>query len=245
LKEQIIRVLHFVFGYERYLMLFSIIKIKTLALDRRKSDFLFFTDFLPENSTIIVVGACTGITTVPFAKNKPNRLIIAYEPLSTNFKVLNKVVCHYNLNNIKTFNIGLGNKSVQKEMILPVIKGVKKHGMAHIKDNMITQYNEGLTEIIDVDILDNRNELDSLTINAIKIVAENFEFQIFEGAKKLIETNRPLIYCELWNNELKNKVLELIKTYKYNVYYRKGNNLIPYIDNNYTGKNFFLKPTNE
>jgi hypothetical protein len=140
--------------------------------------------------------------------------------------------------------LGLGNKTERREIILPVLKGVKKQGMAHIKDNTILEYNEGLSEMIELDILDNRKELNSIKIDAIKIVAENFEFQIVEGARKIIENNKPLIYCELWDNDRRNMVLELIKKYNYSVFYRKGNALIPFDKNNYSGKNFFFKPAN-
>ncbi len=244
MKDLIIKILHYILGYERYLKIFSIFKIRTLSLDRRKSDFLFFNELLDENAKVVVIGACTGITTIPFAKVKTNRKVFAYEPLSSNFIVLNKVVSYYNLNNVYTYNLGLGNKTEKREIILPVLKGVKKQGMAHIKDSTILEFNEGLTEMIELDILDHRKELNSIKIDAIKIVAENFEFQIFEGAREIIENNKPLIYCELWDNERRNMVLEIIKKYNYSVFCRKGDVLIPFNKNNYSGKNFFFKPAN-
>lgn len=244
MKGSIIKILHYILGYEKYLKIFSIFKIRTLFLDGRKSDFLFFNELLDENAIIVVIGACTGITTIPLAKGKNNRKVFAYEPLTSNFKVLNRVVNYFNLNNVFTYNMGLGNKPEKREIILPVLNGVKKQGLAHIKDSTISEYNEGLSEMIDLDILDNRKELNTIKIDAIKIVAENFECQIFEGAKKIIENNKPLIYCELWDNERRNVVLELIKKYNYNIFYRKENKLIPFDRNNYSGKNFFFKPTN-
>jgi FkbM family methyltransferase len=244
LKELTIKLLHFILGYERYLKFFSIFKIQTLFFDRRKSDFLFFEELLDENATAVVIGACTGITTIPLAKGKLNRKILAYEPLSSNFKVLNRVVDYFKLNNVFTYNIGLGNKSENRMMILPVIKGIKKQGLAHVKDNSIIEYDEGIIEKTEFSPLDNREEIKEKKIDAIKIVAENFEYQIFEGAKKIIETNKPLIYCELWDNEKRNMVLELIKKYNYDVFYRKKNALILYKKSNYSGKNFFFKPAN-
>ena len=57
-----------VLGYDRYLMLFSIFKIKTLVYDKRKADFLFFETMLSKEANVIVIGACTGITTIPIAR---------------------------------------------------------------------------------------------------------------------------------------------------------------------------------
>ena len=242
MKELIIRILHFIFGYERYLRFFSIIKIRTLYLDKRKSDFLFFNSLIDEDATILVIGACTGITTVPLGKGKEKRKIIAYEPLGSNFKVLESLITFFRLNNVVIYNVGLGNHKEKREIILPVYKGVKKQGMAHIKDDSILEYNEGISEFIDLDVLDNREELNKIKIDAIKIVAENFEFQIFQGARQLIELNKPLIYCELWDNNRRDLVIDLIKNYDYEVFFRSENQMIPFTRNNYSGKNFFFKP---
>jgi hypothetical protein len=115
MKESIIKILHFILGYERYLKIFSIFKIRTLSLDGRKSDFLFFNELLGENAIIVVIGACTGITTIPLAKGKANRKVFAYEPLSSNFKILNRVVSYFNLNNVFNYNLGLFLKELKSK----------------------------------------------------------------------------------------------------------------------------------
>lgn len=237
--------MHHFLGYERYLRIFSIFKIVTLRLDKRKSDFIYFNKLMDDKATIIVVGACTGITTIPLAQDKLKRNIFAYEPLSSNYKVLTKIVNHYKLFNVRTFNLGLADISEQKEMILPVINGVKKQGMAHVKDPSILLYTEGFSEFIKFDCLDNRPELKDIKIAGIKVVAENFEFQVFEGAKRIIEHNRPIIYCELWANEKRKLVLDLIMKYNYEVFYRKHNQLKLFNKDDYSGKNFFFKPKYE
>ncbi len=245
MKNYIIKITQFLLGRKRYLKFFSIFKIRTISYDRRKSDYLFFENLLPKDATVIVAGACTGITTVPFARNKSQRKVIAYEPLPLNFSTLNQVIAHFRLDNVKTYPIGLGNKKEQREIIVPVVNGLKKHGMAHIQDKSIMEFNEGETLSIELDKLDSRPEINQTKIEALKIVAENFEFQIFEGAKEIIKNNRPLIYCELWPNENRSRVLELIESYNYKIYYRNGDQLILHHSSNYQGKNFIFKPSNE
>lgn len=241
MKNTIIKILHFLIGYESYLVLFSRFKIKTLSADPRKTDFLFFEKLLAENAIIVVIGACTGITTVPFVNGHSGRKVFAYEPLFSNFNALNKILSLYHLTTVHTFNVGLGNKTEYRELILPVIDGVKKHGMAHLKDQTITEYNVGISEIVFIDCLDNRAELQSIKIDALKIVAENFELQILEGARKLIKEQRPVIYCELWHNEKRKEVLEYIESLNYSVFYNKNKQLVSYKQFNYSGKNFFFK----
>ncbi|HXC05911.1 MAG TPA: FkbM family methyltransferase, partial [Bacteroidia bacterium] len=216
-----------------------------LALDRRKSDYLFFIQTLPHDVNILIVGACTGITTVPLARNPGQRIIFAYEPEASNFRVLNRVIAHYSLSNIRAYPCGLGSKQEQRELILPVVHGVRKQGMAHIMDTSLMEYNSGNKETILLDTLDNREELKETIIGGMKLVAENFEFEILEGGREFLLRNKPLIYCELWNNEKRKPVLELIRRYGYSIYFRKGNQLTPYVPGNYTGKNFFFKPDHE
>ncbi|HTF04090.1 MAG TPA: FkbM family methyltransferase, partial [Bacteroidia bacterium] len=201
MKEFIIKILHGLFGYERYLRMFSAFKIKTLRLDKRKSAFLYFTSLHGAHANIVVAGACTGITTVPFVRKYPGRTVFAYEPVKSNFNVLNDVIRKFGLSNVKTFHLGLGNRREEREFVLPLVNGVKKQGLAHIRDASIEGYEDGVTETVTVDRLDNRSELQSIRIDGIKIVAENFELPIFEGARSIIEKNKPVIYCELWENE--------------------------------------------
>ena len=245
MKESIIKVLHLIFGYENYLKIFSVLKVHTLSLDKRKSDFRFFEKLLVDNATVLVIGACTGITTVPLARKKKYRTVLAYEALPSNYKILNRVIEYFKLKNISTYSTGLGNVAERREIILPVIRGVKKHGMAHILDPAIRGYNVGFSETIELCCLDEREELQNRKIDAIKIVAENFEYQILEGAKVLLKTNKPFIYCELWDNLQRDKVLSLILTYGYNVFYRIDQQLIPYESGSYSGKNFFFQPADE
>lgn len=245
MKTIFLKILHYILGYDTYLLFFSVFKIQTLWLDNRKWDFLFFEKLVPEDATIVVVGACTGITTIPLAKHRLNRNIYAYEPLSSNFKALNKIVTYYGLTNIHLFNIGLSNKTEQKELILPIINGVKKQGMAHVNDPSIKEYNDGICEMVSLDRLDNQIELHSPKISGMKIVAENFELQIIEGAGNLIKKNKPLIYCELWQNDKRQAVLDLLETYDYNIFYNQKGQLKPYKPSEYSGKNFFFKSKHE
>lgn len=245
MKTLILRILHATLGYERYLRVFSRWKIRTLASDSRKADFLFFNHILAQDATVFVIGACTGITTIPLAKGYPNRTVFAYEPEPLSYKALKSLVEHFRLTNVSTFPVALGNATGSAEFILPIVGGVKKQGIAHIKDPSITRFNEGISESVAIFRLDEREELNKTKPTGIKLVAENFELEILEGAKNVLLSHRPLIYCELWDNEKRQPVLELIASYGYAVFYRKGDLLLPYDPARYSGKNFFFKPVDE
>ena len=245
MKTLILKILHRTLGYRRYLKVFSIWKIRTLFMDSRKSDFLFFNKQLPANASVAVIGACTGITTVPLAKGYPQRTIFAYEPAASSFEALNAVVETFRLNNVSTFCQAIGNETGSRELVLPVVQGIRKQGIAHIVDPTITRFNEGISETVNITRFDDLEELKSIKLTAIKLVAENFEYEILTGAKEKISTDRPLIYCELWDNEKRLMVHELIKSYGYAIFYRQGNELLPYHPSSYSGKNFFFKHAHE
>ncbi len=245
LKDIIIKAFHTIFGYENYLKLFSIIKIKTLRFDNRKKEYLFFCSLLSKDTNIVVIGANIGITTIPFGLREKNIKIFAYEPQKINYKILNTVIKHFDLSQITSYNIGIGNNNQKIKMLLPIINGVKKHGMSHIDDPTINKYKKYIEEEIIVERLDERPELQKIKIGAMKVVAENYELNIFEGAKEFLLKNKPYIYCELWDNDKKWKVIDLIKSYGYEALFLNGKELKVFDSINYTGKNFFFKPINE
>ena len=245
MKNLFIKTLHFIFGYQRYLRYFTRFKIFFLKNDRRKHDFLYFEKILSEKANILVIGANTGITTIPFSKGKEERNIFAYEPLPSNFEILENCIKNYSLTNIKSYMIALGNSIGQKEMILPTINGTRKHGMAYINTSSIASLGDGKKFLIQMDKLDNRSELINNKIDAIKLVAENYETEIIKGAKNIIARDRPFIYCELWHNENRISTMELIQKYGYQIYYRKGKELLKFENSNYEGKNFFFKSNEE
>ena len=241
MKNKLIKSLHSILGYQNYLRLFTRFKIRFLRYDSRKSDFLFFENLVSDQANIIVIGANTGITTIPFAIRKSERKVFAYEPVPSNFETLQNCVKHYSISNIQNFMIALGNKTGENKMILPVLGGAKKHGMAHIDHDSINSLEKGESVSINMDKLDNRSELENLKIDAIKIVAENYETEILKGAQNLLAKHKPFIYCELWDNENRIETMNLIKEYGYQTFYRDGENLNLYANSNYKGKNFFFK----
>lgn len=84
MKTFVIKTLHHIFGYERYLFLFSICKIHTLRFFSKKWDYLYFVRELKPDYNVLVIGASTGITTIPIAKKCSEGKVIAYEPVETN-----------------------------------------------------------------------------------------------------------------------------------------------------------------
>lgn len=240
MKDKLIRILHLIFGWENYLFVFTVFKIRTLALDKRKKDYLFFTKQFAPDANIMIIGACTGITTVPVAQQVPQGKVIAFEPVPANYKTIERALRYFKLRNVQLLQLALGDANGSIEMVLPVLGKTKKQGYAHVLDASITEYNEGIRFPVPLKKLDDIQEISTLSIRGLKVVAENYEKQIFTGAKEFILKNRPLIYCELWDNPKRKEVLQLVRSWGYVVMINDSDKLVPYDPAVHKEKFFFF-----
>jgi hypothetical protein len=90
--------------------------------------------------------------------------------------------------------------------------------------------------------LDDIPELQNIPIHAIKIDVENFEYQVFLGGQKLIGNNKPIIYCELWDNENRQNCFQFLQQLDYQTYVLQRNKLVLFNPMEYTTQNFFFLP---
>jgi hypothetical protein len=79
-----------------------------------------------------------------------------------------------------------------------------------------------------------------LPINGIKIDVENFEYQVFLGAEKILKQNTPIIYCELWDNDNRYKCFDYLTDLGYQIMVKQGNGLERYNEKNHQTQNFFF-----
>lgn len=246
MKSLIIKILHSILGYDRYLYVFSICKITTLIFFRKKWDYLYFVRKLMPDSNVVVIGASTGITTIPLAKKCKKAKVFAYEPIKSNYNTIIKLLNFYKLKNCYAFKLAIGEKTQYKNVMLqPIVRGVRKQGMAHLDQDDIDKYDNYIKEDVEISTIDERQELKGIKIDAIKVVAENSEFEIFGGAKDTIKKNKPFIYCELWDNEKRDRVIERIESYGYACFYMSKRKLIPIEKSKYRSRNIFFIPTHE
>ena len=242
LKHFIIRNLHSLLGFEDYLFVFTIFKISTLSLYKRKTEFVYFTKLFASDANVIVIGANTGITTIPIAKNVPGGKVFAIEPIPDNFKTLQRVIKYFKFSHIEPINVALGNENKEIEMVMPIVENTKSHGLCHIDDKNIRETEGGIKFKVMMKKLDDIFSSFVGKIDGIKIVAENYEWFIFEGGKNIIAKHRPLMYCELWFNDDRKKVLEQIKSWNYEVMILEGTELIQYNSLQHHIKCFFFVP---
>lgn len=203
---------------------------------------MFFTKLFSDNANIIVIGANTGITTIPIAKNVSKGKVFAIEPVPDNYSVLKKIIKFYKLSNTEALSCALGSENKMIEMVMPIVEKTKSHGLCHIDHDNIEGYEKGIKFKVEMKKLDDLFSSYKESIDGIKIVAENYEKFIFEGGEQLIKKNMPLIYCELWFNENRLRTMDLIRSWNYQIYVLDNNKLVRYDEKKYHTKNLFFVP---
>ncbi len=227
MKNTLKYILQRLLGYSFYLYSFSIFKIKTLKNDKKEGDFFHFLSLMKSNNgSILDLGANIGIMTYHLSKRFPKEQIFSVEPIPSNYKVLQKIVSKFNLSNVKTFQLALGTAIKEVEMVLPHQGKTKMQGLSHVVDDSITEWNEGEKVIVHMDTVDNLF-VDS-TIQGIKLDVENYEFQVLKGAYTILKRDKPIIYCELWDNENRQQCFEFLTELNYETFVVKNNQLIQY-----------------
>lgn len=220
-KARIQRYLQLALGFKIYLFLFSYYRIKTIK--HYEPGFNKFLTLIPNRGVILDVGANIGITAVPLAQKSPKAKVYAFEPIRDNYDALTRITKFFRLKNIVTIRTAVGNSAATVKMVMPVIDGVKKQGLSKL-DNGSTEGN-----IEEVDIL----PLSSLNFEgrvvAMKMDVEGHELEVLKGAERLLLTDKPIIYCELWDS-LKEEAIWYLKGFRYDpfVYEEETDTLQPY-----------------
>jgi len=246
IKNSIQHFLQSLLGFKRYLFTFAIFKIGTLRYDRKENDFLFFLHLIEKEGIILDIGANLGIMAVKLAKRKTKSQIFAFEPIPTNMETLQKVIRFFRLKNVSLFEFALGDHTGKIEMVMPMIGSVKKQGLSHVIHESISEFNEGEKFTTDIRQLDEITEIKNsgLPVTAIKIDVENFEYFVLKGGQELLKKWKPIIYCELWENQNREQCFELLENIGYQTKVRIGNSLCAYDKKkNDTQNFFFVMPT--
>lgn len=239
MKNSVKYILQKIMGLNTYLYVFALYKIKTLRSDKKENDFFTFLSLLKDGKgDVLDIGANLGIMTVHLANKLPNTTIHAFEPMPTNVSVLKRIIAKFKLKKTKIHEIALGDESGTAKMVLPVNGQTVMQGLSHIKHETITEWNEGQEVDVKLDKLD--NILNGQPVQAIKIDIENFEYFALKGASRIITSNKPIIYAELWNNENRSNCFEYLKSFNYSIFVGENNQIVPFDSSKHDTQNFIF-----
>lgn len=237
-------ILQKVLGFPTYLYVFALFVIAKIRWDKKEKDFFHFLKLLPDGGIVLDLGANIGVTSYYLAKKLPDSTIFSFEPIEINMNVLKRIKKKFNLQNIKEFQMAAGNENTQLEMVMPVIDQVPMHGLSHIVHKDIPDDKAGLRFKVPMIKLDDFDELEHThaKITGFKIDVENSEYFVLKGARRLIEQNHPLIYCELWDNQNRQNCIAFLNKMGYSAFVLHNRKLVTFNSGNYQKHNFFFIP---
>jgi FkbM family methyltransferase len=240
MKKLVQNLLQSVLGFRRYLFLFSLFKIRTLRRDKREGDFFHFLSLIPADAKVLDIGANIGIMTALLAKHCKQGEVHAIEPIPENFEALARICRHFGFGNVRLHQFALGAEEGTLEMVMPEVQKVKMQGLSHVVHESIPDFNEGKRYAVPQHTLDGLAEMVA-GVKAIKIDVENFEYYVFAGAASTLRKYKPLIYCELWDNENRIKCFDLLSgELGYRIMVLEEGRLVKFDPGVHENQNFFF-----
>ena len=235
-------ILQKILGFHTYLYVFALFVITKIKWDKKEKDFFHFLKLLPEKGIVLDLGANIGVTSYYLAKRLPGSIVYSFEPLEINMKVLRRIKKRFRLKNIADFQMAVGNENKTQEMVMPVIDKVPMHGLSHVIHRDITENNSGINFKVPMVKLDDFNGLSKTgdRVTGIKIDVENFEYFVLRGAEQLIKKHKPIIYCELWDNQNRINCIKFLERLNYSAFVLYKKDLIKISDYTHQKHNFFF-----
>ena len=197
----------------------NILKNLVKKLIKRKTLEVFLLQKIIENSNkhwILDIGANIGQKTDIFIGIDKKIKVILFEPYEKYYNFLKKKFNNYK--NIKLYNHGIGKKnSTEKFFITDEVKNSEA-----ISYKKMPYHNSYIKSHIKC--LDSLNFLKKIKISLLKVDIEQLEYEALKGGRILIKKNRPYIFFETTNKNIKkinnflNKLNYILFAYEYYIF---------------------------
>lgn len=181
---------------------------------------------LPQDvESIIDIGAHIGVYSIYFGSQFPKAKVLAFEPNPQNYFFLTKNLIKNNIKNVRTFQLGIAEKSsIRKFISDKYVTG--KGSFCEDKQNHIKLRSQKIIEEeIRMCSLDDILAVSELTsIDFLKIDTEGFETNVIKGAQKVLHQFDPVLYYEIHGLSKEQKlhdssyIYDNLKSLGYHVY---------------------------
>ncbi len=217
-----------VLGERRYLQFLSKsfwILSKYTKMEGEHQDIPFLKSILRSGDYCLDIGAHLGYFTFQMSKlvGKEGK-VIAIEPVSKFHSVIEKMIRSKNLSNIVLHNIALGGEGEFVEIGIPKIDNKKKYGYARIKklsEHLEYAESEMVTNLKGDELLANLPRLDF-----IKCDVEGAEVPVFQSMTEVLDKHRPILLCELADQNERIKFFQLVSAFEYELYVLRNGKLV-------------------
>ena len=213
-----------VLGFSNYLFFASLVKYYSLKMNKVEEDIYKFIEMVPSSGIVLDVGSNIGVIGSTIAKMKMQCTIHCFEPIPANANNIRRLRRLLGLRNVVLHEMALGNTSGTIEMIVPRKDKILYEGHSHVVDGETS--GSGLRFSVQIDTLDRMFATEQAKIKAIKMDVENYEYHVLLGARQILEKSKPLIYCELWNNDVRYQVIDYLSQLSYDCFVTRNNQLV-------------------
>jgi len=149
-----------------------------------------FKALIKSDDIVADVGANIGLTAILFSNLA--KKVYSFEPSPSTYQLLKKNLASSQIYNVEPINIGLG---VKKEKLTITFAENNRSG-GFVSDKI--QPKKGhITEVIQIDSLDNFSASNGIFPNFIKIDVEGFEGNVIQGASEVLKESKPIVALEM------------------------------------------------
>tara|TARA_B100000686_G_C16784286_1_gene974091 strand:+ start:1834 stop:2631 length:798 start_codon:yes stop_codon:yes gene_type:complete len=154
---------------------------------------------IPENGICFDIGSNMGMFSEALLNERPNCIIHLFEPVQKYYNISTKKFKKFkNFKNLFINNMGLSNKSENKEIFIDTDKNTRNAGWnTYIKEETQKNMSKETTKLITLDSYCDKNKINK--IDFIKIDTEGFEAYVLDGFWKTLNAleKKPPMLIEL------------------------------------------------
>ena len=186
------------------------------------------SELIKKGDIVFDIGANIGQSVCRYSKLVGlDGKVFSFEPVKTNFQLLNKMKRILRLKNVTTFNLAMGRKSKKDSIHIPIMKNSNievgtraslKYSKNEFKNAIFRVENVNVKTIDELMI-----KLDLNRLDVIKSDTEGNELDVLRGGYNTINKYKPILILEINH---KNKGLEEWYRLGFSAYYVENNKLI-------------------
>jgi FkbM family methyltransferase len=228
-------------GFHAYLVVHSLFVALTMRFRPHEGEVRAFISRLAPDAIVLDIGANVGAMTLLFARQCPKGRVYAFEPIPENYRAASAVLRVCRIKNATIFPLGVGERRESLTMVMPNLgTRVRMEGTSHVVRNPGFDDTGTLYRVQAIALDDFAGIADETRIDAIKIDVEDHEQFVLHGARKIIERDRPLIYCELWGDANKAACFAMLEDLDYHAFVAVRGELVPFDARIHRTINFFF-----
>ncbi len=191
-------------------------------------EFFVLLKLLKKDSVIFDIGANIGWYSIPIGKLFPRSRIYAFEPIPTTHSYLKKNIGLNHLSNISAYKFGFSNeKKTIRFYYYP-------EGSGNASEANLTKSKHIKRVSCPLRTIDDFTREKKCSVDVVKCDVEGAELLVFQGGKKTVQRDKPIILCEIlrkWTKQFHynpNEIIALFSSIGYKCFTIHDSSLVEF-----------------